>query len=848
MDAIIFSRSTKKKNYSQLYLKEWEKKKKFFVLLGVLFICLEIVEEIPFRDDLLIYCVVKPVLMLLFFTFLFLLRKYSSRSGVIDPSSSRQVLLILTNDMYQLIGLTVIMVFSGIDTFRKDISADLFFYGTKFWLLVLFSMNSFFLLLPKLLFCIIILIYHAVSLGLISETNSLRVCLQIFFTLITAIIMLFMVDTNRCELISHFLNMKNQERAWRHVLEFLREGVTIIDKNGEYVYGNRCVNKILGFEPRLSELNYNVDLSKVKNIKFHSEFKSPSTKTKTNTPIPVMMDSHVYENQLLNINLERTNNLNDLLDFLRSKWVNTVDLLRKLSLDNGGCLFLDGEIEEQGVKTFVEARITILSYEDKNNLLVTLYDITAKNILSSAKEVDKYRDKMIATISRQLLDPLNGSINYIRGAVENFGTIEMLCDEFLGPALNSMNFLTNTINDLVDLFNLNANSLRMKFEEHSLVDTVREALSLVGIQAEKKGLEITRNFEISPKISCYTDHRRLLQILLNILSIAIKYTFKGSVTVYVKRTSYKDFMIQIEDTGIGWKEEEKKKLLDEKGKIKLMSFAPSEFHGENEVGLMISNELAKKLGPISTPDSCGIFCESEYEKGSFFKFLVEDKSYSQKIESGDHYKINIIEDFKLRSYDLDSDDSLVGLPSADYNITPKFLPEGSHKYVKARTSRSMRKLGSTWKSPSTRKLNSARKAGQCGCPEVMLVDDDVFSMSSLEQIMGICHFTTVSCFHGLEGIREVMRRKEKKCGKKCLFLKLIFVEMNMQFMSGEEFTATIKDLINKNEIPYVPMIGCLKNYDMADLKRAREAGVVDCIIKPVSKEKVLEALQKIDIK
>jgi len=847
MDAIIFSRSTKKRNYVQLYLKELEKRKNYFILLGVLLTCLEIVVEIPFKEDVLIYMVVKPILMFLFFTFLFTLRKYSARSGIIDPNSSRHVLLILTNDIYQVIGLTVIMVFSGIDTFRKYDSADLFFYGTKFWLLVLFSMNSFFLLLPKILFCVIILIYHAISLGLISENNSLRVCLHIFIALVTAIIMLFMIDTCRCDLISNFINTKNQERAWRHVLEFLREGVTIIDKNGEYVYGNRCVNKILGFEPRLSELNYNVDLSKVKNIKFHSEFKSPSMKTKTNTPIPVMMDSHVYENQLLNINLERTNNLNDLLDFLRSKWVNTVDLLRKLSLDNGGCLFLDGEIEEQGIKTFVEARITILSYEDKNNLLVTLYDITAKNILSSAKEVDKYRDKMIATISRQLLHPLNGSINYIRGAVESFGTFETLCEEFLNPALSSMNFLTNTINDMVDLFNLNANSLRMKYEEHSLLDTVREALSLVGIQAEKKGLEITRNFEISPKISCYTDHRRLLQILLNILSVAIKYTFKGSVTIYVKKTSYKDFLIQIEDTGIGWKEEEKKKLLDDKGKIKLISFAPSDVFAENEVGLMISNELAKKLGPISAPESCGIFCESEYEKGSFFKFLIEDKSYSQKIESGDHYKINIIEDFKLRSYDLDSDDSLMMLPSTDYNITPKFLPEGQ-KYVKARTSRSMRKLGSTWKSSSTRKLNSARKPGQCNCPEVMLVDDDVFSMSSLEQIMNICHFSTISCFHGLEGIREVMKRKEKKCGKKCLFLKLIFVEMSMQFMSGEEFTATIKDLINKNEIPSVPIIGCLKNYDMADLKRAREAGVIDCIIKPVSKEKVLEALQKIDIK
>ena len=840
-----FLKSLRTNDHNLTALDRWNRMRHFYVILGILLVVQEILTGVFVKKPKYAYIIVKPMLMFLVFLVLFILRSRTVRIESTGSIQKRKLLLITITDVYQVLSLSLILLLHQYDKIAGGDPINLFFEVLKFWILILFSLLSLFWLTSKICFFMIVFISQVTNLIVIYHADALKIGIQAIIAGISTIIILFLIDRNTSYLASNYKNARNQEKAWRKVLDFSREGVCIIDKNGETVYNNDCVNKILEFEPQLSELNYNVNLSKIKNIKFHNESRVHSVRSRTNIPLPLTLESHLYENQLLNINLDRTNHLKDLIDFLRSKWVNTVDLLRKLMNENGGCLYLDGEIEEQGVKTFIEARITIISYEDKNNLLVALYDVTAKNLLTSMKEIDKYRDKMTATISQQLLHPLYGSINYIRGANENFATPALIKDSFLHPALNSMNFLTNTISDLVDLFNLNSNSLRMKYHEYSLVETIKEVLEMIDSQADKKGIQIIKSFSVSPKVLCYTDHKRLMQILLNLLRTALKFTFKGSVTISLKKTTYKDFEIKIEDTGIGMREEEKRKLLDERGKIKLLPFVSAEYFYEFEVGLMISNELAKKLGPISLPDSCGIFCESEHDKGSSFTFVVEDKSYSQKIESGDHYKINIIDESKFRSYDLESDDSLVRAPS-EFTISPKFFPED--ELLRSKTSKSVRKLVSGWKAGSSKKINSARKSGQCNCSEVLIVDDDMFSVSSLEQILNVCHFTTNACFNGLEGIREVMMRKEKKCGKKCLFFKLMLVEMSMLVMGGEEFITTVRDLMNKNEIPHVPIIGCIKNLEGDDMRRARESGAVECIAKPISKEKVLEALQKVDIK
>lgn len=463
-----FLKSIRTKNHNLTVLDEWNRMRPFYVILGILLILEEILTEVFYKNRIDAYISVKPIIMLMVFLVLFILRSRTVKNESTGSMPHKKIFLVTVTDIYQVLSLALILMLNQHHKLEGKDSIDLFFEAVKLWTLLLFSLLSLFWFASKVCLFLIVFISQIVNLIVIYHSDGLKIGLQAIVTGLSVIIILFLIDKSTSQLAFNCTNARSQERACRRVLEFLREGVSIIDKNGEIIYGNGCMNKILGYEPLLSDTKHNVDFSKVKNIKFHSsEAKLQSQRSKTNIPLQVTLESHLYENQLLNINLERATHLKDLIDFLRSKWVNTVDLLRKLLNDNGGCLYLDGEIEEQGIKTFIEARITIISYEDKNNLLVALYDVTAKNLLASMKEIDKYRDKMTATISQQLLHPLYGSINYIRGANENFATPTLIRDSFLHPALNSMNFLTNTISDLVDLFNLNSNSLRMKYYEHS---------------------------------------------------------------------------------------------------------------------------------------------------------------------------------------------------------------------------------------------------------------------------------------------------------------------------------------------------------------------------------------------
>lgn len=91
------------------------------------------------------------------------------------------------------------------------------------------------------------------------------------------------------------------------------------------------------------------------------------------------------------------------------------------------------------------------------------------------------------------------------------------------------------INDILDFSQIGSNSLRLVSIKKNLIDTVKEAISLMEIQAKKKNLSIHLDLLTpNPNIQVSTDHNRLLQIITNLLSNALKFTFKGEIRVIIQ--------------------------------------------------------------------------------------------------------------------------------------------------------------------------------------------------------------------------------------------------------------------------------------------------------------------------
>jgi signal transduction histidine kinase len=188
--------------------------------------------------------------------------------------------------------------------------------------------------------------------------------------------------------------------------------------------------------------------------------------------------------------------------------------------------------------------------------------------------------------------------------------------ELLDQALHSSKHLLNLINDVLDISKIQAGQLTLFIEDQVSVQVeVEAALSIVGGLLQDKHLQLIRDLDPHlPLISC--DRRRLRQVLLNLISNAIKFTNEGTITVSVKNQE-QDLLFAVIDTGPG--------IPPEKLDLIFEPFIQAE-NGERQLqgtglGLPISRSLIRAHGGE-------LWVESESGEGSafFFTLPVERKA------------------------------------------------------------------------------------------------------------------------------------------------------------------------------------------------------------------------------
>jgi len=182
--------------------------------------------------------------------------------------------------------------------------------------------------------------------------------------------------------------------------------------------------------------------------------------------------------------------------------------------------------------------------------------------------------------------------------------------ELLNQALYSSKHLLNLINDVLDISKIQAGQLTLFIEDDVSVQVEIEAtLNIVGGLLQEKGLQLIRDIDPHlPIITC--DRRRLRQVLLNLISNAIKFTDKGTITVSAKNQG-QEVMFAVIDTGAGIP-------MDKQDMI----FEPfiQTMNGEKQnqgtgLGLPISRSLVRALGG-------DLWVDSEPGEGSAFFFTL----------------------------------------------------------------------------------------------------------------------------------------------------------------------------------------------------------------------------------
>jgi len=209
------------------------------------------------------------------------------------------------------------------------------------------------------------------------------------------------------------------------------------------------------------------------------------------------------------------------------------------------------------------------------------------------KEVDKMKDEFISIASHELRSPLISIKWYIDDAIG-----QLTKDKVSNNLLKSLRIisvsaerLNDLVNDLLDVARIQQKRVKLSIQPVDVGMMIKEILQEFNPQAKRKGLYLVYKSD-QEKIFVLADPEKLKQVLINLVSNAIKFTFKGGVTISAKVINRKEVRIKVKDTGIGLSAEEQKKLFQKFGKVRTKE--TSDIPGTG-LGLWISKQLIKMM-------------------------------------------------------------------------------------------------------------------------------------------------------------------------------------------------------------------------------------------------------------
>ena len=230
---------------------------------------------------------------------------------------------------------------------------------------------------------------------------------------------------------------------------------------------------------------------------------------------------------------------------------------------------------------------------------------------SQLKRADQLKSVFLASMSHELRTPLNSIIGFTGILLmELAGNLNDEQKIQLKMIKNSGDHLLNLINDILDISKIEAGKVDLSLEKFRLNDVINEVTEIFSNQAAQKGLE----FIVNPrgKIFLFSDMRRIKQILINLVSNAVKFTNQGRITVTSTILPDERTEISVADTGIGIKEESMDKLFNPFQQVDMN--LTKQFEGTG-LGLYLCKSLVTLLGGE-------ISAQSQYEKGSVFTFIL----------------------------------------------------------------------------------------------------------------------------------------------------------------------------------------------------------------------------------
>jgi PAS domain S-box-containing protein len=226
---------------------------------------------------------------------------------------------------------------------------------------------------------------------------------------------------------------------------------------------------------------------------------------------------------------------------------------------------------------------------------------------AEAERANRVKSEFLATMSHELRTPLNATIGYAELMLAGIPEpIPEASQEQVRRIAMSGRHLLQLIEEILTFSRLEAGEERINPEPVDLLALVYEACALTEPQALTKGIGFERHLPEAPG-SIFTDHRKALQILLNLMGNAVKFTHTGGVVVTLELIG-DDAVFRVTDTGPGIAPEHLEKVFDPFWQVDAGSTRQT---GGTGLGLSVTRRLARLMGGE-------VEVESELGSGSTF--------------------------------------------------------------------------------------------------------------------------------------------------------------------------------------------------------------------------------------
>jgi signal transduction histidine kinase len=237
-----------------------------------------------------------------------------------------------------------------------------------------------------------------------------------------------------------------------------------------------------------------------------------------------------------------------------------------------------------------------------------------KKVKEKEKEAIEVKSQFISMVShelRTLLTAIKEGISIVLDGTA--GEVNTKQIDFLDTAKKNVDRLSMLINDVLDFQKLDHGKMRFEMKEHDINEIIKEAQKQTDFLVKDKGLKFSLRLKDGlPRLRF--DRDKIVQVLINIISNAIKFTEKGTITI---TTSLEGNLVRVsvQDAGPGIKKEDISKLFHRfeqlvKGKDRKI--------GGMGLGLAISREIIER-------HKGRIWAESEFGKGTTFYFVLHVK-------------------------------------------------------------------------------------------------------------------------------------------------------------------------------------------------------------------------------